>query len=190
MKFSLIKAIKGGGRVHAGKRSFCKKVSIDIPLSKVTFNSILKKNLLPNLKKEKFKGKVSIHRMCEILAIESLVFNQPKSSTQHRILGDVNVFYRPKEITIFGNDTCARYWNMIFFLHILVQWPLHLFRLQRIIMQRNSNFRCHATDKIEFGSSICQHETKETLQTFWMKISFTVIRENGCLQRNLGLKGK
>ena len=113
MKFSVIKAIKGSGRVDAGKRSYCKKVSIDVPISKETFNSLLKKNLLPNLKREKFRGKVSVARMCAILGIESLVYNQAKSSTQHRILGDVNILYRPKQITIFGNDSCSRYYNIL-----------------------------------------------------------------------------
>ena len=36
----------------------------------------------------------------------------------------------------------------------------------------------------------CEHEEKAILQTFWMKISFSVIRENVCLQRHFVIKGE
>ena len=51
LKFSLMKALKGSGRVDASKRTFCKKVSVDVPMSKVTFNSLLRQKFIAKFEK-------------------------------------------------------------------------------------------------------------------------------------------
>ena len=103
-----MKALKCGGKVDGGRRTFSKQSYIDLPLSPKTFIHLFRNFEIENCGKHR-KAKISVDNMREILGLESLVYNQEKSSTHHRILGHVNVLYRTKQIGIFCKDSCSRY---------------------------------------------------------------------------------
>ena len=107
----MFKALKRNGRNGNVKYS-----SVDLPLNKQSFKKyFVTKVPALRLEMNHVRGKISVNDLKKILGNDCNVLRQKSSSTQQRIVGEIDVYFRPKIINVYTNEHCGRYFKKIYF---------------------------------------------------------------------------
>ena len=105
--FSALKRASGG---RNGKNGTVKSSSVDLPLNQKNFKSyFVTKVPALEIRINHVRAKISVNELRMILGNDCNVFKHKSSSTQQRIIGEIQVYYRPKVFNVYTSEHCDRY---------------------------------------------------------------------------------
>ena len=88
------------------KTGYRKAVVVDLPLSPNSFNKYFR-NRIPKIQGQnlpKISLELSVFDLIPVFGPNWYICQSPATSTQQRIFGMISMLYRPKYVTIFGQD--------------------------------------------------------------------------------------
>ena len=110
IKHAIAKTLQKSNSAVNGKCGATKNCIIDLPLSRQNFLlHFVRKVTDLKLTMNCCRRKITVENFEQIFGHESHIFKQRNSTTQQRIIGIVNLHFRPKMVDIYKNDNCLRY---------------------------------------------------------------------------------
>ena len=105
--FEALKRASGGRNGRTGNVKFS---CVDLPFTKLNFKTYFV-NKVPALQIEMnhVRHKISVNELKQILGNDCNVLKHKASSTQQRIIGEIQVYYRPKVFNVYTSENCDRY---------------------------------------------------------------------------------
>ena len=93
-----------------GSKGFVKYITVDVPLSRKTFNKYFGMYLPAGHNDDKSGCKIllTVNQMSVIFGSNWHIFAKKNTTTHQRIIGDVTIHHRPKYSTVFDNTDCPR----------------------------------------------------------------------------------